>query len=284
MISVGLIGLGRTGAEVAKGIIKHPKLSLVMVVCSPKSPKIGHDVGEILGIRSQGVLIQGSTQLETEIRRAQPDVIIDFSSPEACLNNLPVVVQQRKPMIIGTTGFTEEQVQYFSHLASRYRTSIVYAPNLSLGINVLMALIKRAAEVLGDWDIEIIETHHRHKKDAPSGTALKIGQVLSERLGVSSDNITFGHERMGQRPSDRIAIHAVRGGGVVGIHQVLFISENEKLEIKHESLNRMAFVDCLTRVIHYVVTHRADFYTVEDILGLNEPVHCIEKEYAVVAQ
>lgn len=285
MIKVGLIGLGRTGAEVAKGIIKHPHLSLVMAVCRSNSPKLGRDVGEILDLGPQGIYIQGSDQLEGEIRRTQPDVIVDFSSAEACLNNLPALTQFRHPLIIGATGFTQEQLQTLTNTAHRYRTTIVYAPNLSLGINVLMALIRKAAEIIGDWDIEIIETHHRHKKDAPSGTALKIANLLSEQVGISADNVTLGHIPTGQRPDDRIAIHAVRGGGVVGIHQVLFISENEKLEIKHESLNRLAFVDCLIRIIRYVVTpHRPDFYTVEDILGLNETPADDREKYAVAGK
>ena len=271
MTRVGLIGLGRTGSIVARELLNHPDFQLVMSMVSPGSARIGLDIGEHLNIGSRGLSIKGGNLLEGELIAANPQVIVDFTSPEACLKNIHLATRHEKPIVIGTTGFDTQQIQFLKMMALQNRAPIVFAPNMTLGINVLMNLVVKTAEVLPHWDIEIIETHHRHKKDAPSGTAVKIGKILADYLERTEESISYGHERVGQRSSNTIAIHAIRGGGVVGVHEVVFISENEKLEIRHESLSRSAFVDCLEHLIRFAVLALPGFYTVEEVLGLVPP-------------
>lgn len=271
MIKVGLIGLGRTGSTVAKGLLTHPEMSLVMAIARPGSAKIGKDLGDILNTRPTSLVVKGSNKLDSELLNEDPDVMIDFTNPEACLKNLRVIALHGKPVIIGTTGFTTEQLQTIQMMAQQFKIPVVYAPNLSLGINVLMNLVLKAATILADWDVEIIETHHRHKKDAPSGTALKIANELRDYLEIPEKGIAFGHDRTSPRQDGVIGVHAIRGGGVTGIHQVIFLSENERLEIKHESHSRANFVDCLIRVIKWIMSVRPGYYTVEEALGLAAP-------------
>ncbi|NLK52252.1 MAG: 4-hydroxy-tetrahydrodipicolinate reductase [Syntrophomonadaceae bacterium] len=273
MIKVGLIGLGRTGSSVASGLLSNPEMSLVMALARPGSAKVGKDLGDILGTKPTGLIVKGSNRLDSELLQTNPDVIVDFTNPEAGLKNLRIVALHGIPIIIGTTGFNHEQLQSIQLMAQQFKTTVVYAPNLSLGINVLLNLVLKAAEFLADWDVEIIETHHRHKKDAPSGTALKIARELGAYLDLPEDHIAFGHERTAPRKNNTIGVHAIRGGGVTGIHQVVFLSENEKLEIKHESHNRANFVDCLFRVIKWIISARPGYYTVEEALGLSPSPH-----------
>jgi len=280
MIKVGLVGLGRTGSSVAKGLLSDPEMSLVMAVARPGSAKVGKDLGDILDSRSTGLIVKGSNRLDRELLDTNPDVIVDFTNPDACLKNLRVVALHGIPVIIGTTGFSFEQLNAVQMLSQQFKTTVVYAPNLSLGINVLLNLVIKAAEILPDWDIEIIETHHRHKKDAPSGTALKIADQLGTFLEIPEDMLAFGHDRFTPRKNGTIGVHAIRGGGVTGIHQVVFLSENERLEIKHESHSRANFVDCLKRVIKWIISAKVGYFTVEEVLGLatapnhhNKPEH-----------
>ncbi|MDH7479673.1 MAG: 4-hydroxy-tetrahydrodipicolinate reductase [Syntrophomonadaceae bacterium] len=273
MTKVGLIGLGKTGSIVAQEILKYPEFQLVMCLVGPGSRKAGSDLGELLGIGRRSLVVKEIGHLEEELQKNSPDVLVDFTSPEACLKNLRTVLKQDKPVpiIIGTTGFDDEQVQTLKRIPQQYRLPIIFAPNMTLGINVLLNLAVKAAEVLSSWDIEIIDTHHRYKKDAPSGTAIKIGRILADCLDRAEDAIVFGHERLGQRIPGKITIQAIRGGGVIGVHQVIFLSENEKLEIRHESLSRSAFVDCLAHLLRFAVLALPGFYTVEEVLGLAPP-------------
>lgn len=268
MIRVGLIGLGRTGSIIARELARSPEHTIVMAIVSTHSEKAGRDLGEVLGMGQLQVEVKAAHRLETELVSAQPDVVVDFSSADACLKHMPVVAQHEIPLVIGTTGFENKQLQRMNLISNTYRIPIIYAPNMSLGINVLMNIVVRAAEILSNWDIEIVETHHRYKKDSPSGTALKIGKLLAESLERSEADLIYQHDRAGERTDNSIAIHAIRGGGVIGVHSVSFFSENEKLEIRHESLTRNAFVDCLKKLIAFSQMALPGYYTVEQVLGL----------------
>ncbi|MGI6453271.1 MAG: 4-hydroxy-tetrahydrodipicolinate reductase [Syntrophomonadaceae bacterium] len=273
MVNVGLIGLGRIGKVIAKSILEHPGLNLVLVVhrTGSKDKYVGQDLGDVLNIRKTGIEIKGSHNLSNELAKAKPDVIVDFTNPEACLKNLKTAAIHKTNFIVGTTGFTREELATIEHLAYRNRISIVYAPNLTTGINVLLNLVKKLANLLPDWDTEIIEIHHKHKKDAPSGTAVKLAEEIGRERGIPVEtSVLYSRKGIQPRKTGEITVHAIRGGGVVGVHEVMFISENEKISIKHESLNRNAFADCLMKVIDFINNNKPGYYTVEEALNLVE--------------
>ena len=268
---VGMIGLGRTGKVVARNIIEHPQLELVMAVVSPGGEKVGRDLGDLLGTSPQNLRVTGGNHLQTELMRTNPDIVVDFTNPGVCLKNARIISLNKKHLIIGTTGFSKEQIILLKQLAQAQKITIVYAPNLSLGINVLLSMVKKAVETLDKWDVEIIETHHRYKKDAPSGTAVRIAEEIAGWSGVPLEtSVLYIRKGLSERMNGEITIHAIRGGGVIGIHEVVFLSDHEKITVRHESLSRDAFADCLVKVIHFVTHSQPGFYFVEKTLGLDE--------------
>ena len=271
MINVGLIGLGRIGKVIAKSILEHPYLNLVLVVhrTGSKSKYVGQDLGDILNIKKTGLEIKGSHNLSNELLQTKPDVLVDFTNPESCLKNLKTAALCKCNFIIGTTGFSKEELAAIENLTLWNRISVVYAPNLTIGINVLMTIVKRLAHLFPDWDTEIVEIHHKHKKDAPSGTAIKLAEEIGRERGIPLEtSILFSRKGINPRKHGEITVHAIRGGGVIGVHEVMFMSENEKISVKHESINRNAFADCLIQVIHFINHHPPGFYTVEEALNL----------------
>ncbi|MEW6425562.1 MAG: 4-hydroxy-tetrahydrodipicolinate reductase [Bacillota bacterium] len=278
-IRVALIGPGRMGQVVARNFLKNPLVKLVLVASRPGSEKVGKDLGEILDLPPTGLVVQSSEHLGEALGATRPDMIIDFTTPEASLRNLKVAAKHGVHLIVGTTGYTRFQLEALRSYAEMYRVSLVMATNLSIGINVLMHAARKMASILGGFDVEIIEEHHRYKKDAPSGTALRLAQTVAREIDVNPEK-GFVYGRHGNRKRDQkeITIHAVRGGGTVGVHKIIFISDNERLEITHESLNRNAFTDCLSRIIEYLYLHPPGIYTVEEILGLEPPEEVVEEE------
>lgn len=273
-IKVALIGLGRMGQVVARNLLKVPFIKLVLAVSSQGGNKAGRDLGEILDLPPMGLVVRGCNELAHALIETRPEIVIDFTTPEAALRNLKIAAKSGAHLIVGTTGFNNFQSEALRSLANHYKVSLVMAPNLSTGINVLMDAAKKLASVLQGFDVEIIEEHHRYKKDAPSGTAIRLAQTVAEGMGISLEKgLIFGRHGNRGRSTKEIAIHAIRGGGTVGVHKVVFVSDNERLEIKHESINRNAFTDCLIRVIEYVHLHPPGFYTVEEVLGLQPPAN-----------
>jgi len=273
MVKVGLIGLGRIGKVIAKSILENPYLELVMAIhrTGSKDKYVGQDLGDVLNIRKTGIEIKGSHNLSNELMIAKPDVVVDFTNPEACLKNLKTAAIYKCNFIVGTTGFTKEELATIEHLAYRHRISVVYAPNLTTGINVLQNLVKKIATLLPDWDAEILEIHHKHKKDAPSGTAVKLAEEIGKERGIPIEtSIVFSRKGIQPRKQGEISVHAIRGGGVVGVHEVYFVSENEILSFRHESINRNAFADCLVKVIEFIKGNKPGYYTVEEALNLVE--------------
>lgn len=278
-IRVALIGPGRMGQVVARNFLTNPLIRLVAVLTRPGSDKAGRDLGEILGLPATGITVQSSEALSEVMHAAHPEMVVDFSTPEAGMRNLKTAAKHGAHLIVGTTGFTRLQLDALRSMAEMYRVSLVVAPNLSIGINVLMHAAKKMAEILSGFDVEIVEEHHRYKKDAPSGTAVRLAQAVGRVLGMSGEKgLVFGRHGNKKREPGEIAIHAVRGGGTVGIHKIIFISDNERLELVHQSINRNAFTDCLERIILYVHRHPPGVYTVEEILGLDHTEEALEEE------
>lgn len=259
MIKVSLIGLGKTGKEIAKELVNNPNINLVSVMCSPDSSKKNMDLGSIINTQELGIEILGTDNLEESIFKFRPDVIIDFSSPKATMKNAIKISELKVKMVIGTTGFTPDELEQLESIARTNHSGIVYAPNITLGVNVLMILSKITSTLLSDYDFHITEVHHKEKKDSPSGTAIKIGNEIKDGLNYS-----------GKDMSDTIIpISSVRAGGVVGKHEVMIVGENDKITISHESFSRKAFALGAVHAIKFI-NKKVGFYEMSDVLGLSK--------------
>ena len=256
---------GRMGKNLIDAVQQAAAAELTAAVDRPDSSLIGADVGELIGQGKLGVQLAGD--LAKVLDRF--DVLIDFTHPTVTLHNLELCRKAGKAMVIGTTGFTPEQKQQLAEAAQEI--PIVFAANFSVGVNLCLKLLDTAARVLGDEvDIEIIEAHHRHKLDAPSGTALRMGEVVAEALGRDLHKVAvYGREgQTGARARETIGFATVRAGDVVGDHTVLFAAEGERVEITHKASSRMTFANGAVRAACWLKERKAGLYDMQDVLGL----------------
>ena len=231
------------------------------------SSLIGADAGELAGVGRLGVPLTDS--IEQVLDRV--DVVIDFTRPAATLEHLAACRTAGRAMVIGTTGFSAEARD--SILAASADIPIVFAPNMSVGVNLCFKLLDIAARVMGrDADIEIIEAHHRHKVDAPSGTALRMGEVVAEALGRDLQTCAvYGREGVtGERARETIGFETIRAGDVVGEHSVWFATEGERIEITHKASSRKTFAQGAVRAALWLTGRPAGCYDMQDVLGLRE--------------
>ncbi|MGE4283795.1 MAG: 4-hydroxy-tetrahydrodipicolinate reductase [Clostridia bacterium] len=261
IIRVCLIGLGRTGKEIARVLLEQKDIELVMAVCSEYSEKVGKDLGDILNCRNTGIIIDSCTNLEQNIFKYKPDVAIDFSDPDATISNAETLGRMKIRIVIGTTGFTEIHTKRLMSITRNNKTAIVHAPNITLGVNVLMVLTNLAASILEGYDCEIVESHFKNKKDAPSGTAKKIANEVLK--GASINNETNAHDL----DYSQIPIHAIRAGGIVGKHSVILAGEYDKVEITHESFARRAFALGALKAVRFIY-EKIGFFEMNDVLDL----------------
>lgn len=259
MIRVCISGLGKTGKEIAKFLLEQEDIKLVSAICSPNSNKKGKDLGEIIGNVNTGIKIEGSDNIEQIIFRTKPDVVVDFSSPEAAARNAKIFSRLKVNIVIGTTGFSNFSLKRLFLLANNHRNGIVYAPNITLGVNVLMLLTNLAANLLNSYDFQITEIHHKNKKDSPSGTAKKIAVEIEKGLKHSGNDDTEA----------QVPITAIRAGGVVGKHDVMIIGEDDKIEISHESFSRKAFALGALRAVRFI-KGKVGYYEMNDVLNLKK--------------
>jgi 4-hydroxy-tetrahydrodipicolinate reductase len=268
MTRVAVIGAaGRMGKTLIEAISQTEGAVLAAAIERPESSLIGADAGELAGVGRLGILIEGSLQAALD----QFDVLIDFTHPSTTLINLALCRDAGKAMVIGTTGFTEVQKALINEAARDI--PIVFAPNFSVGVNLCLKLLDMAARVMGeDADIEIIEAHHRHKVDAPSGTALRMGEVVADALGRKlSEVAVYGREgQTGARDSRTIGFATVRAGDVVGDHTVLFATEGERVEITHKASSRMTFAKGAVRSAVWLGARQPALYDMQDVLGLRD--------------
>lgn len=257
MTNVCLIGLGRTGTEIARAILNQRDMKLIGAICSDFSGKAGKDIGEVLGLSDTGARIYTSNQLSQIIEKYKPDVFVDFSNHKATMKHIKEISESGAGLAIGTTGFSNTDIMRMKVLAKKNDSAILYAPNITLGVNVMMLLANLAARILSDYDFEISEAHHKYKKDSPSGTALKI-----------ADQIEKGLQSSGVELNQPIPIHAVRAGGIVGRHELLIAGENDKIEIVHESFSRKVFADGAIRGIRFIKGKKG-FFEMRDVLDLD---------------
>jgi 4-hydroxy-tetrahydrodipicolinate reductase len=264
---IGITGAaGRMGRTLIEAIAQsNGTLQLAAALERPGSSLIGADAGELAGLGKNGVAIAGN--LADVI--ADIDVLIDFTVPEATLANAALCAEHGKGIIIGTTGFSEEQQAKIDAAAAK--TPVCKASNFSTGVNVCFKLLEMAARVLGDdVDIEVYEAHHRHKVDAPSGTALSMGQVVADTLGRDLGKVAvYGREgQTGARERETIGFATVRAGDIVGDHTVTFAADGERVEITHKASSRMSFARGAVRAASWLAGQEPGLYDMQDVLGL----------------
>jgi 4-hydroxy-tetrahydrodipicolinate reductase len=267
MTKVAVIGVGRMG----KGIIKEVAaagMQVVAAVDAPGSPQLGKDAGVLAGIENLNVLVSSAADLEKTLEKTRPDVAIDFSSAEACAKNFPLVAKKGVSVVVGTTGLKADQLEAIKADAKKYNIGVVVSPNMSVGVNVFWKIIKEATKNLRDYDVEIIEKHHRFKKDAPSGTALKTAEIIAKESGKNlADAAVYGRKGLSERKPGEIGIHAVRGGDIVGEHTVLYATLVDRIEITHVAHTRGAFISGVVKAAAFI-SGKKGFFGMNDVLGI----------------
>lgn len=257
---------GRMGRCLIQAVEQTEGLVLTAAIDRVDSSLLGADAGELAGVGKLGVAITS----DVEVATVNSDVIIDFTLPEVTMALLPYCVKNQCRLVIGTTGFSLEQKTEIEQAATQI--SMLLAPNMSVGVNLSLKLLDIAARVLGDdVDIEIIEAHHRHKVDAPSGTALRMGEVVADVLGRDlASCAVYGREgRTGERDRNTIGFATVRAGDIVGDHTVMFAAEGERVEITHKASSRMTFALGAMRASSWLMDYQSGVYDMQDVLGLN---------------
>ncbi|NPA12402.1 MAG: 4-hydroxy-tetrahydrodipicolinate reductase [Aquificae bacterium] len=265
MVKVIISGaLGRMGRKIAQLSFQDPDVEIVGGVENPKFAKEGQTIGQAIGEDINAPIVSDLSQIISN-----GDVVIDFASdPEAVLEHTKIAADHGKAMVIGTTGLSQEQINRLKEYSKRI--PIVFAPNMSIGVNLLFKLVREAVKVLKDkgYDIEVVEMHHRFKKDAPSGTAVKIVDILKEETGIQ--NVVYGREGVYPegRPDKEIGVFALRGGDVVGEHTVIFAGLGERIELTHKAGSRDIFAKGAVEGAKWVKGKPAGLYDMQDVLGL----------------
>ncbi|MCL6415442.1 4-hydroxy-tetrahydrodipicolinate reductase [Aestuariirhabdus sp. Z084] len=267
MVRVAIVGAaGRMGRVLIEALQASKEAKLKAAIDRPDSSLIGSDVGELAGIGKIGVELSGSLADKLDAF----DVVIDFTRPDFTLANVELCRQHGKAIVIGTTGLSGEQKHQLKRAAEDI--PILFAPNMSVGVNLCLQLLAMAAKSLGDdYDVEIIEAHHRHKVDAPSGTALRMGEVVAEALDRDlAECAVYGREGVtGERDPKTIGFETIRAGDVVGDHTVLFATEGERIEITHKASSRMTFAKGALRGAVWLQHKGTGLYDMQDVLALD---------------
>lgn len=251
MIQVAVCGVGRTGSEVLRALLESDCFHLTAAFCRAGSEKAGRDVGEFCNRNNTGILIQEITRIDQVLDETHADVLIDFSNAANARAILRACKKTHTSAVLCTTGFSEGDMLWMTDFVLHNKLGVVYAPNVTLGVNVLLAALRLVARALPSFDYHVTETHHSKKYDIPSGTAKKIAEALTEELPAGAD----------------IPIDAVRAGGYVGMHTVLLASDYERLSLTHESFSRRAFVEGALTAAEFIYG-RTGWYEMEDVLGM----------------
>jgi 4-hydroxy-tetrahydrodipicolinate reductase len=253
------------GLCLIKAVALSEKAQLTVAIARVGSDAIGNDAGVLAGIGASGVKVSNDLAETLD----DFDVLIDFTRPEISMNYVELCHSAGKKIVIGTTGYSDIQKTEISQVAQK--VPIVLAPNMSVGVNLSLKLLEMAAKVMGDYtDIEIIEAHHRHKVDAPSGTALRMGEVVAATLGRDlKDCAIYGREgNTGERDPKTIGFSTIRAGDIVGEHTVMFADDGERLEITHKATSRMTFANGAVRAAIWLNAKERGLFDMQDVLGL----------------
>lgn len=261
MINIAINGVcGRMGLRIAELVAQDEGLKLVAALEMRGHPDVGKDLGSVVNPFHKGVII--SHELS-----GSPDVLIDFTTPQSTLARLRTCTDHGIAMVIGTTGLNNEQLEQVNKTSEKI--PCLFSPNMSIGVNLLFNLVETVSKILGnESDIEIIESHHRHKKDAPSGTALKIAEKICSVTNRKMDEVViYGRKGItGERPQNQICIHSIRSGDIVGEHTVTFCSGGERLELVHKAQTRDSFAMGAIRAAKFLYGKPPGFYKMEDAL------------------
>ncbi|MDO3387216.1 4-hydroxy-tetrahydrodipicolinate reductase [Gilvimarinus sp. SDUM040013] len=256
---------GRMGKILIEAAVKSESAELTAAIVRPGSSLVGVDAGELAGVGKVGVKVTDSLADVVD----QFDAIIDFTSPAATLANAALCADHGKAMVIGTTGFSDDEKAEL--LAFQAKIPLCLAANFSTGVNLCFKLLETAARVMAaESDIEIVEAHHRHKVDSPSGTALRLGEVIAETTGRDLKKVAvYGREGISaERDRDTIGFATVRGGDVVGEHTVMFLADGERVEITHKASSRLAFGHGAVRAASWLLTKNCGLFDMQDVLDL----------------
>ncbi len=256
---------GRMGSRIVAMVHEAGDFALAGAVERPSHAGLGKDAGELAGVGKIGITVAGD--FCSVVKEGQ--VIFDFTTPEAAMAHLTIAAGAKVPMVLGTTGLSAADMKRVKELTST--VPCVLSPNMSVGVNVLFKVLAEVASVLGsDYDVEIFETHHRFKKDAPSGTALRMAQGIAGALGRDLDKTgIYGRKGLvGERGKEEIAIHALRAGDVVGEHTVVFGGMGERIEVTHRAHSRDNFARGAIRAARWVIGRPPGLYDMQDVLGL----------------
>ncbi len=266
MLNIAVTGAaGRMGRALIAACDMHDSSQLSAAIERPGNTLVGSDAGDLAGLGPLNVTVTDNIENVT----GSFQTLIDFTSPQSTLQNLETCVKHGKNIVIGTTGFDDSAKRKISEAAASI--GIVFAPNMSVGVNLCLKLIDMAARILADdVDIEVIEAHHRHKVDAPSGTAIRMGEVVANALGRDlSECAVYGREGItGARDRKTIGFETIRAGDIVGDHTVMFAAEGERVEITHKASSRMTFANGAVRAANWLQQQPAGLYDMQDVLGL----------------
>lgn len=273
MIKVAVTGAaGRMGSGIVRKITEQDDMEVVAAIEIPNTPLEGKDIGIQAGIDELGVPITGSENLEKTLKETQPDVLVDFTIANAAAQTIQTATKCGVNIVVGTTGFSQEQVEANAKAVKDNNVKAVITSNFSIGVNVFLQLLKDLTPILSDYDIEIIEAHHNQKEDAPSGTAVTALENIAEALGRDPKEVAvYGREgHVGKRTKQEIGVHSIRGGDIVGDHTVLYVGDGERLEIKHMAHKRAVFISGVIRAIRYIPnSEKGKVSGMADVLGFN---------------
>jgi len=266
MARIAIVGAaGRMGRNLIQAVYDADGMELGAAIERPDSTLLGADAGELAGLGKLGVALTDDLKQVAD----QFDVLIDFTVPVATMQHVAICQEADKSLVIGTTGLSDAEKDVLKQASADI--GIMFAPNMSVGVNLCFKLLDIAAQVLGDSvDIEVIEAHHRHKVDAPSGTALRMGEVVADALGRDlSECAVYGREGItGERDRKTIGFETIRAGDVVGDHTVLFAATGERVEITHKASSRMTFANGAVRAAGWIMQQGKGLYDMQDVLGL----------------
>jgi len=272
---IKLLILGPTGimGRLISGLALNDDEIEVVAACDVNN--IGEELGGLLAVKDRNkIKISDVNYLQKVIDETKPDVVVDFTVAKATEKNCKICVENGIKCVIGTTAMTQVFLDEFENLVKTKNAPAVISPNMATGVNILFKMAAILTEYLNDWDIEIIETHHNRKLDSPSGTSLKIGQIISESLGVKIENVAKygrdkGYNKRKIGGNNEIGFHSIRAGDIVGDHIILYAGPGERIELKHQAHSRSCFATGAIKAIKFIVQAKENkIYTTNEVLGL----------------